>query len=98
MAITSDAIEGDTTVFVSTLDVTGSAIVEIAGGPHPAEYRVASRYEAQTNSNGYYRLPPLSRIAQVAIEASDGGAHPAVTTERTPNYGVAENVLDLVLV
>jgi hypothetical protein len=98
MVVSADVIEGDTTVYVGTLNVPNGVIVEVAGGPQPTEYRVASLYEAQSDGDGYYRLPPLSRVAQLELEASDGGIHPAVTSVRTPNYGVPENVLDLVLV
>jgi hypothetical protein len=89
-----DAIVGDSCVFLTTLNNLGPAsVVELLGGNPPSEYHAASRFIATTDADGYYRLPPLSRVAQCDIQAHDG-VHPDVSTTFVPNYDTPENRLD----
>ena len=89
----TDAIAGDTTIFVNSLAglITANQ-VEVSGGAPVNEYHNLQRYHATSNADGYYRLPLLSRVAQVRLEASDG-VH-TVTLDYRPDYTNRENRLD----
>ena len=41
-------------------------------GERRAEYRVATRYEVTTNTDGVGRLAPLSGVAAVVVNATKG--------------------------
>ena len=67
------AFEGDRTVEVSTLTgLATGAVVRVSGGGAGAEYRVATRYEVSTNTDGVGRLAPLSGVAAVVVNATKG--------------------------
>jgi hypothetical protein len=90
-----DAIAGDVCVFstsMSGLDV--ATTVEISGGASLPEYHSASRFFVTSDTDGYYRLPPLNRAAQVEIQADDGGAHSTITQIFAPDYTHRENHID----
>jgi hypothetical protein len=90
-----DAIAGDTCVFLTTTDdLDTDTVVVITGGSDPAEYHRLSRFSAISDSNGYYRLPALSRVAQLEIEATHGGE--SVHQTISPNYTRRENRIDFV--
>jgi hypothetical protein len=93
-AFAQDGWAGDTCVFLS--DVTGlsaSKQIRISGGTSPVEYHAASTFVAVTDSDGYYRLPPLSRVAQLEVVASKGALKSDLTFQ--PDYTLRDNVLDL---
>jgi hypothetical protein len=98
---------GDTTLFPGTLsglDATAVA-VEVSGGSALAEYHWAPRssvvgssivYHAMSDGEGYFRLPPIHRLAQIQLHAT----HPS---EPTPldlavalDFGRAKLEIDLV--
>ncbi|MBV9927283.1 MAG: hypothetical protein JOZ96_19855 [Acidobacteria bacterium] len=91
------AIAGDTTVFLDTMSDLGAAhVVELTGGAGPAEYHLVRRLTAKSNADGYYRLPPLARVAQVKLRADDGGAHADINLTAAPDYGGGVYRLDFV--
>jgi hypothetical protein len=84
---------GDTCVFPA--DVTGLAAsqqVQITGGPGPDEYHTAFTFTALSDADGYYRLAPVSRVAQLEVKAAQG----LLVCDQTfqPDYTLHENVLD----
>jgi hypothetical protein len=91
----SDAgVPGDTCVFLS--DITGLSTadtVAIAGGPAPREYQLVRTFTAISDADGHFALPPVSRIAQMRLQAS---VPPAVTFEFQPDYAQRENWIDIV--
>lgn len=94
-----DAIIGDTTVFLK--DIAGLAPateVEVFGGSLD-EYHSLKRFSVTSDADGYYRLPPLSRVAQLEIHAEIviGPQTFKNTTTFRPDYQQRENRLDLVL-
>jgi len=98
--LAAEGLPGDPTVFVtSAAPFTAGQVVRITGGPAPDEYAVPATYRVDTDKDGYGRLPPLTRVAAVEVEASEPGPPPlaAPPTRYTPNYGVVENPLFLVL-
>jgi hypothetical protein len=102
---------GDVTLFTATmtgLDATLAA-VEVSGGGAPAEYhgisaglppppspyRAASIYQAISDADGYLRLPPIHRVAQVQLTA-DHPAQPQLVQPVPLDWGRDEIILDLV--
>lgn len=90
-------IAGDTTVFLDNMADLGAAqVVEMTGGGSPAEYHLVRRLTAKSDADGYYRLPPLARVAQVKLRADDGGAHADINLTAAPDYGGGVYRLDFV--
>ena len=54
------------------------------------EYQTGSLYSTTSDSNGFYRLPPLSRVASVKLQT------PALKLVTSPDYGRYDNLVDLV--
>jgi hypothetical protein len=94
-AFTRDAVSGDTCVFLASVAALASGnVVEVNGGA-ASEYHVVSIFGTTTDADGFYRLPPLNRVAQVCVEGS-GGAPTAKTVTFSPTAGLTEDRLDLV--
>lgn len=97
--ITALAASGDTCVFLDGLAGLGGANeVEIIGPPRSEYHRVMS-FNVVSDGDGYFRLPPLSRVAQFKIHAERlvGPQLFASTIPFRPDYQQRENRLDLVL-
>jgi hypothetical protein len=97
---TVDATTGDTCVLLDNLTglVTGHE-VQITGAPGKDEYHKLATFSVLSNADGYYRLPPLSRVAQIEIHAETtvGIQTFEATTPFRPDYHHRENRLDLTL-
>jgi hypothetical protein len=48
-----------------------------------------------SDGDGFFRLPPLQRMARVALTIDDGGGN-VQTIEIDPDYGEAEQQVDVV--
>jgi hypothetical protein len=93
--LAQDAILGDTTVFLDSLaGLAAGSEVEVTGGPHPTEYHRLRLFATTSDAEGYYRLPPLSRVAQLEIRAEHGVLTP-VQREFRPDYTLRENRLEV---
>jgi hypothetical protein len=98
---TVEALAGDTCIFLT--DIIGLAAVsevQIAGGTSFDEYHHMRVFSVTSDADGYYRLPPLSRVAQLEIQAKKIiGAQTFSTPkiEFCPDYNARENHLDLTL-
>jgi len=97
--ITENASAGDTCVFLDGLtELAGAQEIEINGPPGDEHHTVKS-FTVVTDADGYYRMPPLSRVAQLEIHAEKiiaAQLYQATTTFR-PDYRQRENRLDLTL-
>ncbi|MBN1439674.1 MAG: hypothetical protein JW929_09715 [Anaerolineales bacterium] len=90
------AIPGDAVVFLGGVNGLSTAgHIRLSGGG-AAEFHRFRPYATVSGAAGYFRLPPLSRVAWVELEADDG-VHPAVKTVVSPDYQLCENVVDLVI-
>lgn len=89
-----DAIAGDTTLLLSGMAGLSPATVEIAGGGVREYHRVAL-YRADTDGDGQWRLPPLSRVVQVTLAATHATATSPPRTV-TIEYPRREQRVDLV--
>ncbi len=95
-ALARDAIAGDVTVSLADLAGLGAAeTVEIEGGGHPLEIHRLRLYTATSAADGYFRWPPLNRVAQLEIEA-DRGSQPLLRRLIAPDYTAREHVVDLI--
>jgi hypothetical protein len=95
--ISVEALAGDTCVFVSS---TGGLTAEVeVSDASTKEYHRVSTFSVVSDANGYYRLPPLSRVAQLVIEGKKtiGPQTFAAKTIFRPDYSKRENTLDLLL-
>jgi hypothetical protein len=98
--ITEDAQSGDSCVFLSDLTgLSGAAEVEITGVPGPDEYHKVMQFTVTSDADGYYRFPPLSRVAQLEIHAEKviGAQTFQATTTFRPDYQQRDNRLDFIL-
>jgi len=91
-----EALTGDACVFLNNMTglTTGSQVM-INGGLNPDEYHYLSLFSVTSDAEGYYRLPPLSRVAQLEIRAEHGALAP-VHVEFRPDYTLRANRLDFV--
>jgi hypothetical protein len=96
-----NAIPGDQTIFLDALtdisdsgSVAGSA-VEISG-PHGTEYHRVHLFTVQSDAEGYFRLPPISRVAMMQLHASHPGSSGDVEMMFSPDYERFENRIDLI--
>jgi hypothetical protein len=95
-ALADAVIAGDSCVFLNSVSgLAGFSQVRLGGGPNPAAYHRLSLFTATSDSEGYYRLPPLSRVAQLALGAEKAPLT-SVQTEFRPDYTVRENRLDFI--
>jgi len=87
---------GDRCALVASMTgLAGASVVEVSGGGPPASELIGVQlYEAVTGADGFYRLPPLSRVAQVVVTADDG-MNPAVDVRWRIDYTSVENRLDI---
>lgn len=86
----------ETCVFLDGMNGLDAAeVVAVREGASAADYYRIKRYSVTTDTDGYYLLPPLSRLGQVKLQATKG----ADTTERdvNPDYRIEENDFGLVL-
>jgi hypothetical protein len=88
-ALDREGIPSDRVAFLAGMSGITAGTVEISGTGDP-EYQTASLYSTTNDLDGYYRLPPLSRVASVQLET------PVVKLVISPDYGRYENLVDLV--
>lgn len=69
-------------------------LVEISAGG-ATEYHTFNNFNTRSDADGFYRLPPLSRVTQAEVVADDGLGD-IVTHIFSPNYDAPENQLDFV--
>ncbi|MGH8248623.1 MAG: hypothetical protein ACREUU_19615 [Gammaproteobacteria bacterium] len=97
---TVSAFSGDTCVFLDALTGLAAAHeMEITGAPGPNEFHKVVNFSVMSDADGYYRLPPLSRVAQLEIHAEKtvGAQTFKATTTFRPDYQRRENGLDFTL-
>ena len=91
--LTQAAIPRDSCLFLNNLaGLTSGDAVQVGNGGAPDEYHVIQLYTVITDAEGYYRLPPLSRVAQVQIRATFGVL--THTEIYSPDYTSTDNRLD----
>lgn len=99
--LTVDAQAGDTCVFVNNVaGLSANDVVRLsgagAGATAPDEHHRLGLFSATSDADGFYRLPPLSRIAQVRLRAENPPLSPVQLDGFRPDYNLRENRLDIV--
>jgi hypothetical protein len=96
--VTVDAIVGDTCVFLNGLAGLAGAHEVLVNGL-PDERHKLMTFSVMSDADGYYRMPPLSRVAQMEIHAEKiiGAQTFRATRTFRPDYREMENRLDLML-
>jgi len=95
-ALRRDTAPGDRCVFVA--DVGGLANgndIKITGGTPVDEYQRIRLLAARSDADGYFRFPPIQRIAAMQLHAT-AAALTALDFKLQPDYSQPENWLDVV--
>lgn len=88
------AIPGDETAFTSGLGgIATGDVVEIDDAAGPREYHGTALYRGTSDADGYFRLPPIARVAMVLLHAQRALLTSPDDAIVTPDYRVAENRL-----
>ena len=91
-----DAIAGDVCAFVTAVGSLGAApLAQTQGGPSPDEFHRLSRFSATCDAQGFFRLPPISRVAQCNLRLHDG-VHADIDATVCPDYASGESRFDFV--
>lgn len=94
----SDSIVGDQCLLLSTTNgLANNTLIEIDDGVQVAEYHAMSVFRVNTDANGYFSLPPLSRVAQLDFHVDAGVAGNTDIDGFVPNYSRRQQLLDVVL-
>lgn len=99
--LSSGAAAGDQTLLCTTLTgIEDRAAVKISSGPSSAasenEYHWVRLYDVVSDSNGFYRLPPVSRIAQMRVDIEMNG-EVLSTRVIAPRYPAHDQQVDFIL-
>jgi hypothetical protein len=69
-----EALSGDSSIFLtSSSGLVAEQIVRITGGSGSDSFHRLWQYRAQTDAEGYYRFPPIHRVAQLELQAQASG-------------------------
>jgi len=93
-----DAIAGDRVLLLNS-PIAGIAtgdVVAINGGTATTEYQSAAVFSVASDALGNYRLPLLSRVAQLELTANDG-VHAPLPQLVLPKYGNPDFRVDFLL-
>jgi hypothetical protein len=90
-----NAIVDDRTVFLDALADVDNSTVEISGGA-AAEYHRVHLYSVVSDGDGYFSLPPISRVAMMQLHASHAGPLADVQMIFSPDYEQFDNTVDLI--
>ena len=94
--LTSDAIAGDVCLFLNGVgNLSGAPFLSLQSGGVPTEYHATSYFNAVSDAQGFFRLPPLSRVAQCALRSHDG-THIDLDVTYSPDYSQQVSRIDFV--
>ena len=95
LRLTVSAAIGDRTVLLDALPALPAEALRVRSAGSPDELHDCAVYAVTSDAQGYFRLPPMHRIAEARLDADDG-----VTVTQffiAPEYGETEQWLDLVI-
>jgi len=88
-------IPGDQSLFCAALNgLNNASVVEIIGSGHP-EYHVMALYQTVSDAAGYFRLPPIARVAQLQLEVDRADLLQPHRVLFSPDYELSEQRLDI---
>ncbi|MFO1322795.1 MAG: hypothetical protein U1F15_01915 [Burkholderiales bacterium] len=74
-----DGIAGDRVAFTAAAPAfAAGSFVEIDDGAAPREFQRVSLYATTSDGNGFFRLPPIARVALVRLNVQHAGLTPAL--------------------
>ena len=88
-AVQTDGLAGDPVLFLADLAWAATPVTARIGGGAPAEFQAVSLFRTTTGADGYFALPPLSRVAKVRIVVT-APPHPPKEIDVQPDYRSAE--------
>jgi hypothetical protein len=91
--LSRDGVAGEQVAFLATLGGVTAGVVELSGGGAGVEYQTVATYRTVSDGDGFYRLPPLSRVALVKLHADQA---PAQEPVMSPDYTSYENLFDVI--
>lgn len=92
-----EAITGDSCLLLSSNNHLGEGqTIEIADGDQTNEYRRIFSIATTSDADGYFRLPPLHRVAQLNLQVSDGSSETNIKNF-IPDYRSREQWIDLMI-
>ena len=76
-------------------NLSGAPFLSLQSGGVPTEYHATSYFNAVSDAQGFFRLPPLSRVAQCALRSHDG-THIDLDVTYSPDYSQQVSRIDFV--
>ncbi len=90
-------IPGDQSLFCAALNgLNNGSVIEIIGSGDP-EYHAMALYQTVTDAAGYFRLPPIARVAQLQLQADRADLLQPQRVHFSPNYELSEQRLDIII-
>jgi hypothetical protein len=93
LKLTDTAAVGDRVLFLDALPAAPASGLRVRSAGMADEYHDFEFYSTKSDGDGYFRLPPIHRIAQVRLDVNDGLTITSFYVD--PEYGQAEHWLDL---
>jgi hypothetical protein len=94
--LNGDAIAGDVCLFLNAVgNLGGAPFLSLQSGGAPTEYHAAGYFSAVSDAQGFFRMPPLSRVAQCALHSHDG-VHTDLDVTYSPDYSQEVSRIDFV--
>ena len=91
----SAAARGDRCLFLdAAIPLPAPATLRLSGGTAVDEFQTFAPLSVRSDANGYFRLPPIQRMARVAVTVDDGLGHVLPPIEIDPDYGEPEHRID----
>ena len=95
-AFTANGWAGDACAFLASVaGLPAAGFVRVSGGPGPVGFHAARTFTTTSDAAGYYRLPPLTRVAQIEATATQGALKADLMFR--PDSSLFENVLDFLI-
>lgn len=94
LTLASGADRGDRCLFLDAPLASPPETLQITGGPVD-EFQTFAPFSVSTDADGYFRFPPLHRMARIALTVDDGGGN-VLAIEIDPDYSEAEQRVDAV--
>jgi hypothetical protein len=95
--LVTEVLRGDRCLFIDApIGAPPPSSVRIAGGGPADEFQACAVLEARSNPEGYFRLPPIHRMARVQLTVDDGLGNVLPPIEIDPQYGEPEQRIDAV--
>jgi hypothetical protein len=95
--LVADAAAGDRCIFIDApIGSPPPPTVRLTGGGAVDEFQTCADLAVRSDADGYFRLPPLHRMARIQLTVDDGMGNVLPPFEIDPEYGAAEQRVDAV--